>query len=339
MKLKLLYTATAVLVAHLTTAQVLYTEDFDNLTIGDLSTDPTGATPGQGGWHTRIHYLVANISDVRIATEPSRGKVLLLEHPGGFFGTNEAQKDLDIDWNQRTPLNDVIKVEYDFFTGDEIVNPSSNLPSEEITIFMLNFTNGSNGLVMARYYPYSNIFQFRALNGPQLIKNNWYRLVCYIDYPNNKIHYVIPATGYYEEHVFIPNNTLPVTIDNYTPEFILFRVGGSFPDPTNSRPFMSKYDNITISAVDHVPLSSKDFISSQFNVFPNPVTDVVTITSSSNIGIEELTVYDMNAKIVQSKKIKNESEIQFNMGDIATSSYLLHIKTGESVAIKKIIKK
>src|SRR5690606_14898862 len=115
--------------------------------------------------------------------------------------------------------------------------------------------------------------------------------------------YVIPAIGYYEEHVFIPNNALPVTIDNYTPEFILFRVGGSFPDPTNSRPFISKYDDITISAVDHVPLSIKDFVSSKFNVFPNPINDVVTVTNNEDIGIEEIMVYNMNAKIVQSKKI------------------------------------
>src|SRR5690554_674609 len=338
MKSKIFYLVAVIFAAHFANAQVLYTENFDNLTVGDLSTDPTGNTPGQGGWHTKIYYLI-NSSNIRIATEPGRGKVLLLEHPGGLIGGCDAQKDLNIDWSQRTPLNDVIKVEYDFFTGDEIVNPSSNLYTEEVTIFMLNFTNGSNGLVMARYYPYSNIFQFRALNGPQLIKNNWYRLVCYIDYPNNKIHYVIPATGYYEEHVFIPNNTLPVTIDNYTPEFILFRVGGSFPDPTNSRPFMSKYDNITISAVDHVPLSSKDFISSQFNVFPNPVNDVVTITNNENIGMEEIIVYDMNGKTVKLQKGKNENEIQLNLSALSSGTYLLHIKTKDGIAIKKVIKK
>jgi len=338
MKSKIFYLVAVIFAAHFANAQVLYTENFDNLTVGDLSTDPTGNTPGQGGWHTKIYYLI-NSSNIRIATEPGRGKVLLLEHPGGLIGGCDAQKDLNIDWSQRTPLNDVIKVEYDFFTGDEIVNPSSNLYTEEVTIFMLNFTNGSNGLVMARYLPYSNIFQFRALNGPQLIKNNWYRLVCYIDYPNNKIHYVIPAIGYYEEHVFIPNNALPVTIDNYTPEFILFRVSANTSDPTNSRPFISKYDNITISAVDHVPLSSKDFFSSKFNVFPNPVNDVVTITNNENIGMEEIIVYDMNGKTVKLQKGKNENEIQLNLSALSSGTYLLHIKTKDGIAIKKVIKK
>src|SRR5690554_825063 len=189
MKSKIFYLVAVIFAAHFANAQVLYTENFDNLTVGDLSTDPTGNTPGQGGWHTKIYYLI-NSSNIRIATEPGRGKVLLLEHPGGLIGGCDAQKDLNIDWSQRTPLNDVIKVEYDFFTGDEIVNPSSNLYTEEVNAFTLKFTNGANGLLLARYFPYSNIFIFRGLNGPQLTKNNWYRLVYYIDYPNNKIHYV-----------------------------------------------------------------------------------------------------------------------------------------------------
>jgi len=338
MKLKLLHIATAFLLAHFATAQVLYSEDFDNLTVGDLSTDPSGNTPGQGGWNTSIYFL-GSISDVRIVTEPGRGKVLLLEHPGSFSNGYDVKKDLDIDWNQRVSTNNVIKVEYDFFTGNETVNPSSDPYTEETSLFMIKFTNGANGLLYNTYRPYSNVFRFRDLNGPQLTKNNWYRMVCYIDYPNNKIHFVIPSIGHYEEHVFIPNNTLPVTIDNYTPDFILLRVGGAIAAGTNSRSFISKYDDITISAVNQVPLKIEEIFSYKFNLFPNPVNDVVTITNSENIGIEEIVVYDMDGKRVKEQKCKNENEISLNLSNLSSGTYLLHIKTKEGIAVKKVVKK
>jgi hypothetical protein len=52
MKSKIFYLVAVIFAAYFANAQVLYTENFDNLTVGDLSTDPTGNTPGQGGWYT-----------------------------------------------------------------------------------------------------------------------------------------------------------------------------------------------------------------------------------------------------------------------------------------------
>lgn len=40
---------TACLFAQLGNAQVLFTENFNNHALGEVSTDPTGATPGKGG--------------------------------------------------------------------------------------------------------------------------------------------------------------------------------------------------------------------------------------------------------------------------------------------------
>lgn len=43
-------------------AQVLYDDDFENYTLGNLGTDPDGIIPGQGGWFTiginaKSHYF------------------------------------------------------------------------------------------------------------------------------------------------------------------------------------------------------------------------------------------------------------------------------------------
>ncbi|HLV51435.1 MAG TPA: T9SS type A sorting domain-containing protein, partial [Flavobacterium sp.] len=86
-------------------------------------------------------------------------------------------------------------------------------------------------------------------------------------------------------------------------------------------------------------LGVDDFISSKFNVFPNPLTDMLTISNAENRVIEELTVYDTNGKIVKSQKGKTANETQLNIEDLASGVYMLHIKTEEGVAVKKIVKK
>ena len=53
MKRKLLIAA-GFLLTQLCPAQVLFTENFENYTLGNLGTDPHGAIPGQGGWFIKI---------------------------------------------------------------------------------------------------------------------------------------------------------------------------------------------------------------------------------------------------------------------------------------------
>ena len=49
-------------------SQVLYDETFDNLTLGDLTTDPIGAASGQDDWYVRL----MGITDAKIMQEPNR---------------------------------------------------------------------------------------------------------------------------------------------------------------------------------------------------------------------------------------------------------------------------
>src|SRR5690554_649728 len=100
-----------------------------------------------------------------------------------------------------------------------------------------------------------------------------------------------------------------------------------------------KIDNINLSAQNFTPtVGVDDFISSKFNVFPNPATDVVTITNNENMGIEVVTVYDGVGRIVQSELYRTTSEMQLNIENLASGSYFLHIKTSQGTAVKKLIK-
>src|SRR5690606_15980155 len=98
-------------------------------------------------------------------------------------------------------------------------------------------------------------------------------------------------------------------------------------------------DNLKMSAVNTLPLSLKKLAAATLTIFPNPVTDVVTITNRDNISVEQVEVFDINGKKVKSQDFNKENEVQLNIGDCAAGTYLLHIKTNAGTAVEKVIKK
>src|SRR5690554_6830674 len=117
MKLKLLYTATAILIANFVTAQILFSENFDNLTVGALSTDPTGTTPGQNGWYVMEH---TNETEVAVVAEPGRGNVGYIKPTttatsGDWVRGNFAQKDISALWSNRNTGNDILHLEMEYY--------------------------------------------------------------------------------------------------------------------------------------------------------------------------------------------------------------------------------
>src|SRR5690554_3999956 len=129
MKKQLLYTVLALLAAHFAAAQVLWSENFDNLTIGNIGTDHTGNTPGQGGWYTlsSVNADPAKVSNnyFKIIAEPGRGNVMEITSPDTLGTSNIEKRGLETFWNNRTTGNEVLKIEYDFFTGDSLLNATS----------------------------------------------------------------------------------------------------------------------------------------------------------------------------------------------------------------------
>ncbi len=341
MKLKLLYTTTAILIANFVTAQVLYSENFDNLTVGDLSTDLSGNTPGQGGWYVSIQYPGGQ---AKIISEPNRGNVLATGL-STYSASNVqlTQRGLDVLWNNRTPGNDILLVEYDLYIArnlDAGLHSSLKLIGNNFDLF--------RSLSAVRYFPSQNtdINTLEAmyvdpplepmfplgLGGSNVYEDfqydTWISIQICMDYTTGYIYLYIPSFQILSYGSFSHNESLAA----------LRLLTGMTP---NNPQAANKFDNIRISALKTLPsyLGVDDFISSKFNIFPNPVTDIVTISNAENIAIEEIVVYDINGRIIKSKDGKKANEIQLNIEDLASGTYMLHIKTNEGVAAKKIVKK
>src|SRR5690606_26616690 len=104
-------------------AQLLFTENFENYTLGNLFTTAQDNTiPGQGGWYlSSRHTGGAMVNAYKITQESNKGKVLTLTTisiPTEKIALNLVKPGIDAFINQRTIGNNVLKLEVDYYTGE-----------------------------------------------------------------------------------------------------------------------------------------------------------------------------------------------------------------------------
>lgn len=81
--------------------------------------------------------------------------------------------------------------------------------------------------------------------------------------------------------------------------------------------------------------SNEQFFTENFNIYPNPVNDVLNITSKNNVAINTITITDLAGRVVKSEG--NVSNI--NVSGLASGTYLIDITTDNGKASSKFIKK
>jgi len=355
MKSKISFLSAVLFTVNFSTAQLLYTEDFESYNTGPFSTDLTGTTPAQGGWYTQslgggIGHITT-VNDYIIVSDPTKGNVLQIVEENTLSSGGHCsvyRMDINTYWQQRTPGNNVLKLVFDIYT-----DTSDNGITEGLAVALYNekelltnfeYRNGNNFRGGYVYLPNRGvIYPYGSANGQLQIKNfpseSWVTVELYIDYDNNQVYFSVPSLNY----TLVANTLFPLSLtgggehdDNPVKLELMNTYGGSIKVSPQGR----KIDNINLSAQNFTPtVSVNEFVSAKFNLYPNPATDLVTITNSENIGIKEIAVYDLNGKIVKSQKFKKENEILLNTEDLNSGTYFLHIVTDEGTGIKKLVKK
>lgn len=351
-------------ISNATFAQVLYSENFDNFNTGDLgfinsSTNwgnyGANLVPGQNDWYIAesILYTSAPNFTVRIVPESNRGKVLEIEDIptdsipglpiGTFFHVDVFKKELNLPWNQRTTGNDILKISYDIC-----------IPNDRISIFRTFFeVRKKNPKIQLRFGLADYIANIAErgyndslkLSGHYLATDiertipiaTWVHFAIYIDYTTGYVYVEIPTLNYAVRSTY-PNPALVNNTDDGMVDAIV--LGANSEIIRSVFPNILKFDNIEISAVNYLPKLALDkILSLKFNVFPNPVTDVFTISNNENIVVDYIDIYDISGRKVKSKSYIMENEAQLNIETLTSGLYFLHIKTNEGIAVKKIMKK
>ncbi|QYJ67709.1 T9SS-dependent choice-of-anchor J family protein [Flavobacterium litorale] len=104
---------------------------------------------------------------------------------------------------------------------------------------------------------------------------------------------------------------------------------------TSNDAFALFVDDITVTAD---VASIEDNLLSQFTVYPNPATDVITITNAASTPIDSATITDINGRTVKTVTFSGVAETQINIADLAVGVYVLNIESSKGTATKKIVK-
>ncbi|HLW41254.1 MAG TPA: T9SS type A sorting domain-containing protein, partial [Flavobacterium sp.] len=80
--------------------------------------------------------------------------------------------------------------------------------------------------------------------------------------------------------------------------------------------------------------SSNNFISDSFEVYPNPVSDVLNIRMKNNLSLEKVTIYNNSGQIV-----KTAQQNTVDISNLSSGIYFVEVTTNQGKAVKKIIVK
>lgn len=351
MKKNIILSVITFLFLHGLSAQPLYSEDFEDFTLGNVGTDSSGQTPGQEGWYTYSQHAFETgtpYNDLfQIENTAMNGKAIVMyPHPYPYLikGTR-ISKNLNTEISNRTLGNDIIKLEIDFYTGQQTDSFSS----------AINFGLSRNTRITAGYVfdsttgelkgihhdetttPLQTVYQtnLNGNNQPLIAPfNTWLHCIVYADYINNKVIFEIPSLGISVTDDFYRDVSYPDNIENHIMES--FRAYSLNVETNDVEVPTYKFDNLKVTALNQI-LSTEEVHSNQFNLYPNPATDVIVITNQENKAVKQIKIYDVTGKLIDTQNFDNKTEIQLTVENLTSGTYLLHLKTNEGTAVKKLI--
>ena len=328
MKKLIIYTITLFLLFVMPTvkAQVLFSEDFDSYPAGHLNTDYTGTTPGQGGWW--VSRNPNSTTTVMITPATGKGNVATISNVTSINGVSFRQDNgiIDVLWNNRITGNNILKFEYEFY-GTGVFNVHGSITSLGPNLINITFQSNLNR-IGANYWDSTSIknIVLKNYNTTPFPYNTWIKAEMFIDYNTNDVYFYIPTLNL-QATAKILHNRIPDNID--------FMIDNDSTSVVN-------LDNIKLSALQTLPsyiLSTNEQLAAKFNLYPNPASNVVNITNSENMLVNQVTIYDTTGRLITTENYNTEAEIQLNVENLASGTYLLYLQTTEGTAVKKLVKK
>jgi hypothetical protein len=326
-------------------AQSLLVEDCTSLTVGDVGTDLTGATVGQGVWRIFAptgtplsHMAVVDMGG-------AYGNVFQLTGSATNTGTRYIYNETIADaWTSREVGNEIAEVTYDFFTGP--VSTSKN--THRVALY-----NSSGVLIggilvqmdtkvvkgLARYNNAGTIqnilFDLGAtFTTPKFLDpNTWYKLGFSFNKTTGEIKWK-EGTGLFDKSIIGVSAGIDVGELDILCSAILLAAD------VNTVASIGVFDNITATATATDTLLAIDSVevsASNFETYPNPATSIVNISSKNN-GINSVIMTDVNGRTVKNVNVASVTEAQINISDLAAGVYIMKIFSNEGTATKKIIK-
>ncbi len=351
-------------------AQILQTENFDSLPIGAVGIDATGTIPTNNYYTLSTNYdldPLASTTGTNASPEnfqiidygEGHGTVLQIEGTNGDKGRRNMWQDgLANQWAFRDAGNDIIRVEFDLFTGptggDSNNTKGMYIYDSNTTASALKILGGfvfnTKTLVLTGigYYtsataPIGNYgFFLGTPNGTNLVlqPNVWVRLYVTFDKSSGQIVWKGPG--------FLGQVTGAAV--NVDPDKIAFisRSGSAAAVVTPPTPAIVNaaattaglFDNIIVTATNLSLLGVEEIANNQidYSVYPNPANSTISVSNQESNPINTITIFDINGRIVKSQTFDSIATIEMNVSELSKGMYLMKITSENGTSIQKIIK-
>ena len=316
--------------------QDLQLENFDGLTLGDVGTDLTGTTAGQGGLFT-VSDEGTNSDFQIIDLGGTQNNVLQITMSASEPSTRFIWKDgLPDDWDNRLSGNDIIEVEYDFYTGPttdfsilsgmRLYNNTGNI----IAGYQFNtLTKALIGLMRLDDGGMPSLTTIN-LDSPSLIldTDTWYRIGFAFNTNTGRVSFKGPGfdggvNGY-------DAGTLPFEVDFFT-----------IQPGTGSIDYNVRFDNLKVSAVNTESLLDLKTLNSPLTtsvkLYPNPVRTLLNFSITHDFTLNKIDVIDLNGRLVKSFSAKNFTK-NLDVSQLRKGFYLIDFYFSEGKMTKKFVK-
>jgi glucose/arabinose dehydrogenase len=141
-------------------------------------------------------------------------------------------------------------------------------------------------------------------------------------YPNLIGKYLF--TDYCNPKIGVVNTTSGVV--NYSQDFT-GKNFVSFGENSAGELFVSDITGGNIyKVIDTAPLEVKEFNKNEFKIYPNPSKNEVYVEKSDSSYPTEVTIFDMNGKILAQQKTENIQRNTIQTGALASGLYIMNVK-------------
>jgi hypothetical protein len=330
-------------------AQSFFSENCESLTLGNVSADLTGATAGQGNWYTYTPTTAVpagTLSDYQVVSNSvSNSKVLQVTGSTGAAGSRYLSQDISTAWTNRTSGNDIVQLEYDFFTGSGVTTSKNTFRTyiynfdgtSVIAVAGFHFDPATLKLSGWAYYDATataggvvGYYTFNLVTGGLILSpNTWYRVGVAYDYNTGAVTWK-ESTGLFYGGV----TAASVGID--LSEFDFAVSAGT----SNTVANQFQVDNINakfVATENLLGTNSNALTVKDFSVFPNPSKDIVTVSNPSS-SINSIEISDLNGRVVKTVNSIDASSAQVTISDLSTGVYMMKIVSDKGTTTKKVIK-
>ena len=331
--------------------ELFFTEDCQALTIGNVASDLTGTTAGQGNWYT---FTATNAvpagtnSDYQVVNDAaSSSQVFQVSGSSGATGSRYLSQDISANWTNRVSGNDIVQLEYDFYTGSGVTTSMNtfrtyiyNSDGTAVAGYLYNPAT----LTLSGWAYYDNTatvggvvgyYTFNLISGGLVLTaDTWYKLGVAYDYNTGDIKWKDDAGNFYTG---VTAAIAGVDITEFDFAVSSGSVTGGAQN-TASNNFLVDNIKVTSDSVESLlGIDTNSASATKFLVYPNPTKNVVNITNSSS-QISTIEITDLNGRVVKQNNFSNTTDAQINISDLSTGVYMMKIISDNGTTTKKIIK-